>query len=288
MYERFWSRYCSFVHSTNQGLSAIPASFSTVSLFIAHLHEIGLAPATISSHLSAISYYHIILDHPDPCDSPKIRRMLLGCRKLKNTKDNRKPLLHKHINLLLNSNNHVFSDNAYVKVMIKSLILLTYFGFFRMGELLPNSSATAKHVVQFSHVELLSKSIRLVLHHSKTNNSSKPIVILIHKESPHCPVKSLREFLNIRGSQPGPLFISAIGAPLTIQAFRSNFKQLLQFSQLSTQHYKLHSFRIGACTQAILSGVSEADVMRMGRWKSHAFKRYIRIPNIGTKPRKAN
>ena len=133
MYERFWSRYCSFVHSTNQGLSAIPASFSTVSLFIAHLHEIGLAPATISSHLSAISYYHIILDHPDPCDSPQKRRMLLGCRKLKNTKDNRKPLLHKHINLLLNSNNHVFSDNAYVEVMIKSLILLTYFGFFRMG-----------------------------------------------------------------------------------------------------------------------------------------------------------
>jgi hypothetical protein len=41
---------------------------------------------------------------------------------------------------------------------------------------------------------------------------------------------------------------------------------------------KGHSFRIGAATAAAIQGASDEDIQRMGRWKSQAFKRYIRIP----------
>ena len=264
----------------NPPLVPLPANTHTVSLFVADLYDMGLTASTISSHLSAITYYHLADDHPDPCDSPKLRRMVLGVKKLKKSKDNRLPLLEKHIHLLASATNHVFADNYYLRLMCKTIILLAFFGFFRIGELLPASASSGSTTIQLNHVFIYKKSVQIMLHHSKTNRSVKPMKIIIKKESPHCPVRTLRSYLTIRGSQPGPLFILPSSTPLTIQAFRSHFKLLLCFCNLSPQHYKLHSFRIGACTQAIMSGVSATEVMALGRWKSHAFKRYIRIPEL--------
>ena len=61
--------------------------------------------------------------------------------------------------------------------------------------------------------------------------------------------------------------------------FASLLKVNLAKAGFDIQLYKGHSFRIGAATSAAEAGVSEQDIMRMGRWKSSAFKRYIRIPN---------
>ena len=65
-----------------------------------------------------------------------------------------------------------------------------------------------------------------------------------------------------------------------MSSFRHIFHELLTTSGLSAFRYTLHSFRIGACTQAIISGVPESQIMQMGRWRSYAFKRYIRMPNV--------
>ncbi|KAK2160937.1 hypothetical protein NP493_1618g00010 [Ridgeia piscesae] len=49
-------------------------------------------------------------------------------------------------------------------------------------------------------------------------------------------------------------------------------------TRLDPDKYKGHSFRIGAATAAADSGLSETQIQTMGRWKSSAFKRYVRIP----------
>ncbi|XP_074657153.1 uncharacterized protein LOC141910317 [Tubulanus polymorphus] len=46
--------------------------------------------------------------------------------------------------------------------------------------------------------------------------------------------------------------------------------------------YTSHSFRIGAATNAATNGVPEPVIRELGRWKSDAFKRYIRINPAGT------
>ena len=46
---------------------------------------------------------------------------------------------------------------------------------------------------------------------------------------------------------------------------------------LDPNRYKGHSFRIGAATYAAEQGVSDDKIRHSGRWKSDAFKKYIRI-----------
>ena len=40
--------------------------------------------------------------------------------------------------------------------------------------------------------------------------------------------------------------------------------------------YNTHSFRIGAATSAIETGISDVQVKMLGRWKSNAYQRYVR------------
>ncbi|WAR01907.1 hypothetical protein MAR_008465 [Mya arenaria] len=88
---------------------------------------------------------------------------------------------------------------------------------------------------------------------------------------------ALRAYFLVRGDQNGTLFVSSLSSPFSFVKFRSVFKELLVNGYLTPYHYKLHSFRIAA-----LLGVSDTEIMRMGRWRSNGFRRYIRLPNIST------
>lgn len=52
------------------------------------------------------------------------------------------------------------------------------------------------------------------------------------------------------------------------------------FCGLDTSRYKGHSFRIGAACYAADKGFSDAQIRALGRWKSDAFKVYIRSDTL--------
>jgi hypothetical protein len=62
--------------------------------------------------------------------------------------------------------------------------------------------------------------------------------------------------------------------------FNSNLNLSLTWAGLDTNTYKSHSFRIGAATHAASLGYADSEIQAMGRWKSSAFKRYVRIPKV--------
>lgn len=278
-YDRFWAKFVEFLTSNNS-YHDMPFSATVISDFVAYLHLKNYKPSSISSHLSAITYFHQVARFPDPCDDVIVKRMILGCKKLTPSFDQRLPLLKVHIKKLIVACDHIFKDNMYDRYLYKAIILVTYNGFFRMGELLPRNLRKCNKVIQFNHVHLTKSHVSLKLHNYKTKKEVKPIDVTLQRTKVLCPIKSLHRYLTIRGARDGPLFISSLNTPITISKFKGVFDQLLDLCHLSRQYYHLHSFRIGACTQAILSGIPEQTIMQMGRWKSNAFKRYIRLANV--------
>ena len=90
----------------------------------------------------------------------------------------------------------------------------------------------------------------------------------------------LSRFLKVRGPFKGPLFPFANASPVTRNYLCQYLGKTLQWPGLDPTKYKSHSFRIGAATTAADMGMSETQIQLMGRWKSTAFRRYIRIPML--------
>ena len=88
----------------------------------------------------------------------------------------------------------------------------------------------------------------------------------------------LRQYSSLQGSAPGPLFCFADGAPVKTTHFTQQQRQALPFCGLDSSRYKPHSFRIGAASWAAEKGLSDAQIRHLVRWKSDAFKLYIRQP----------
>lgn len=278
-YRRYINRFKEFCRTQQPQLSWKPASASSIAKFIAHLFNNHYSPSTIASHLSAIAYSHKIRGLRDPSRDFVVQRMLLGCKKIAKVSDTRLPILLPLLYKLCNTCKHFCSP--FDCIMYKALMLITFYGFFRMGELLPHNHTDHHKVVQFHDLVLSKKSATVTLRHYKTKISNKPITIVIRRTGSNlCPVKTLNTYVQRRGLAKGPLFLRCDNSVLYQSVFSRRFRQFLSFLQLPASRYKPHSFRIGACTQAILSGRSEAEVKAMGRWKSHAYKKYIRLPVI--------
>lgn len=67
-------------------------------------------------------------------------------------------------------------------------------------------------------------------------------------------------------------------SPVSSHYFNQQLKISLNYLDYDTKLYKGHSFRIGAATSAKSKGISDEQIQLLGRWKSNAYRKYIRIP----------
>ena len=91
-----------------------------------------------------------------------------------------------------------------------------------------------------------------------------------------CLVEVMTKFLQLRPAANGPLFCHANGSPLTRYQFATVLRKTLYNAGIPARHYGTHSFRIGAATTAAINGVPPKEIQRIGRWRSEAFRSYIR------------
>ena len=88
------------------------------------------------------------------------------------------------------------------------------------------------------------------------------------------------KYLIVWGKQNGPLFLYPDGTKLTRPIFASALAAMLRKLNINPRHYNTHSFRIGAATSANQAGMSPLQIKALGRWRSEAYQRYIRLsPN---------
>ena len=90
-------------------------------------------------------------------------------------------------------------------------------------------------------------------------------------------MNALLAYLARRGMEMGPLFVFEDGWALSRQALVDHVKAALRASGIPADRYSGHSFRIGAATSAAAAGIEDSTIRTLGRWRSDAYTRYIRM-----------
>ena len=93
-----------------------------------------------------------------------------------------------------------------------------------------------------------------------------------------CPVAALLDYLTMRGSKPGPLFVFSDGRFLSRARFVELVRKGLCSAGVDQSKYSGHSFRIGAATTAAAKGMEDSIIKTLGRWESLAYLQYVQIP----------
>ena len=92
MYERVWSDLSTFCQQYLSKQLKIPVSISTLTLYLAYLHNKGYAGSTISSYNSVVGYYHKLENVADTSTSFFISKLIQGVKKQKPSIDSRLPI----------------------------------------------------------------------------------------------------------------------------------------------------------------------------------------------------
>jgi len=142
--------------------------------------------------------------------------------------------------------------------MLWAACCLGFFVFLRAGEFTVNSVFDAN--IHLTVTDLQADSLvnpscfKIHLKCSKTDPFRAGCDIYVGRGvGSVCPITALGNYLSLRGSAPGPLFLFSDGRPLSWQQLSSSVQSILNGAGYSGS-YSGHSFRIGAATTAAARG----------------------------------
>ena len=175
-------------------------------------------------------------------------------------------------------------DRIHMGYIFKAAILLSYFAFLRISNLVPHSIPTYNPLKQLARGDIFffPPGAHVMLKWSKTlqmNNSVRILKIPTLYPSPLCPVTALKYMLkHTPSSTNAPLFqISNHGkwVPLTDSRLRKNFTLILTKLSLQNSKITFHSLRRSGATLAFNSKVPIQDIQSHGTWTSDCVWSYI-------------
>ncbi len=271
-------------------VSPFPVTEMLLCSFAAFLADQGLAPQTGKGYLAAVRNMQISLGLPDPRDQssmPMLRRVQAGIQRVRAISGppsrTRLPITASvlgqiKVQLMAMSHPH--------KELIWAIACTAFFGFFRLGELLPASTQIGQDtaVVMWRDVAVDSRDnprmIRIHLRRSKCDQFGVGADIVLGRTGLSlCPVTAVVQYIAVRGSGPGIFFRRPDVSVVTKAWFTEQLRSVLSACGLPQQLYAGHSFRIGAATTAAMVGVEDATIQTLGRWQSAAYLQYVRMPS---------
>ena len=283
-YRRAWRLYNTFsIDIFGQSACPLPLPPSNLAIFIAYLYKHNYASSTVNTYVSALGYIHRLAGVADPTKVFFIMEMLKGYGKVRARLDTRLSITVSILERMC-TNCALVLNCEYIACRFKAMCTTDFYAFMRIGEI--TSSKQAADVIQLSQVTKLSNasgfiaSFKLTFHQFKHHYNQPPVSIIIPRQPGVWPVENLLRYFSLRGSLPGPLFQQLTGAPVTRSEFDEWLARVITHCGLDSTKYKGHSFRIGAASHAAACGYSDSQIRLLGRWKSDAFKRYIRLASF--------
>ena len=213
--------------------------------------------------------------------------MLKGYGKLGSRLDSRLPITLPILNRILESSDEI-CHTPYDSCLFRAMCSLAFFACMRVGEFTWTATRERGSLFQLHQLTKLvdanqrAISLNFTFLDFKHNYNQRPFSVVINRPSNFCPVHIILDYLSLRGSEPGPLFRLADGSPVSRAIFIAKLSMAINYCGLDPSRYKGHSFRIGAASYAADAGMSDSQIRALGRWKSVAFHKYIRIPSLST------
>lgn len=268
-------------HSQLQNRKAwFPVTVNQLANYISHLFQCKYKPSSINSKVAALGHLHTMANKPNPTNHPIITKMLKGASNSNRSVDTRRPI-SKEILIKMLRTVPILYTNQYIIRLYSAMILLAFHALLRIGEYtLVNSKKP--HTLKLSNISFDHSKVKTQMlinfEHFKHSKQTATLALDSSSHPMHCPVKAMQTYLKIRPKQSGKyLFVNNDHTPVSSGQFGKIFKEIIIFCNLSPNTYKPHSLRIGGATWAHSRNLSDSKIQQMGRWKSAAFKKYIRV-----------
>ena len=288
-YQAAMKRFATFC-TTFSIHNPFPLTELLLSYYAAHLADQGLAPQTIKSYLAALRNAQIGMGLPDPRDHssmPLLKRVQAGISRIRQQSGTHRQRIRLPITpaILRQIKRQLTSSMNPNRVIIWAIACSAFFGFFRLGELLPESAKAFSTTTGLTWGDVAldrhqaPSMVQFHLKKSKTDQLGKGVDVVVGATGDDlCPVKAITSFVEARGSNPGPFFQDPEGTIATKPWFINELRGLLTQAGLPQSDFAGHSFRIGAATTAALAGIEDSAIQVLGRWRSSAFLGYVRTP----------
>ena len=272
-----------------------PPSEKEMVFFTSYLTQRNVASSTVRSYLSGLRYISLSRGASHHTKLPELgAQIVAGSSNLKKdsraeaSKPKRRPIT---INMLLIlqhaiATHHSWTDHE--KSLRWSVMLLGYWGSFRMGELLENEKSKFNPNCSLlpSDLKFHDDSVSVWIRNPKVWKHGGDIVEVwvVEEKVQLDPVVALKRFLSLRGSNLGsaaedcPVFLHQDGSQYTKTELNKDLKDLLSlYPSLASSHdkYSGHSFRAGIATLLSSLNFTEDQIKKWGRWSSMAYMSYV-------------
>ncbi|HEX2950995.1 MAG TPA: site-specific integrase [Armatimonadota bacterium] len=253
-------------------LPALPASPTTIILYLTAQVNDGHKINTLTRRIAAISQAHKSMGHPTPTNDSAVRAVMAGIRRTHGIAPQRvTALLTGDIQRMVNS-----LPETLIGKRDRALILLGFAGAFRRSELA---------ALNVEDIEEHTEGLSILLKRSKTDQEGQGrwVGIPYGKHPETCPVQALRDWLRASGIVTGAVFRGLkcggkqASARISIRAIATIIKRTAKAAGLEDGRYSGHSLRAGHATAAARAGVAERVIMAQTGHKSEGMvRRYIR------------
>jgi len=273
-----------------------PASEMTIIGYIEYLDKEKIGPldsqryryrsGTIARRISGIVWAHALANIKSPV-TPRISKMLHAIR-VRRSKRNDKEIGEEQTKMAAPL---LLDDLAKISIWARkcgtplasrnlALVLVGWACAMRRSE-----------IADLHHDDISSLSeegFLLTIRHSKADQTGAGVRMPVSTEDDPsiCAVRALREWFEIRGNDPGPLFpcngwekqMRRLGDKQVNRIVIACAKQAGASPSFKNTDFSAHSLRAGLITEAIRAGQSDHDVMERSRHKTHqVFMRYVRM-----------
>jgi hypothetical protein len=287
IYFHYWKAFASFCKNHDIVLK-LPVTDVLLVNFLASLVNTNYKVNTVAAHVSALSYINKLFGYSDFNQSFLVKQFLKGAYNISasvSCSDSRLPItstLLRQIILALPTT----VKNYIHRILFSTMCIVAFHAFLRIGEMCIKVSQNSSHVLQYSDVKIIQQNsitigVEVTLRHYK--HSKQPATCFLPANSADpllCPVSAIQLYLSILKPCSGPFFQMPNRQPVSYTFFNYNLKNAINFLGFDSKRYKSHSFRIGAATNAAMQGFSDDSIKKMGRWKSNAMQKYIRLPQL--------